>query len=196
MTKNSLVASAAALLLVVAEPAPARAEEAAPPAAAAPAPKPWGVELELVQPFIPEVHIFSAKASRTLWGEPGGLRGEALVGVFLRPDVAHDVVETIDEYTAIVGYRQYLWRGLHAEALTYVGWARGTKNKKNGQDYSDVAWLAEASAGYRFTLVEGSSLALHLTPQVGYLAGVYTNIGPRDTPDRFVTGKLLVGAQF
>lgn len=28
------------------------------------------------------------------------------------------------------------------------------------------------------------------------LVGVYTSIGPRDTPDRFVTGKLLVGVQF
>jgi hypothetical protein len=177
----------------------ARAQEAAPSNPRPPAPavkKPWGAELELVQPFIPEVGIFTAKGTRTLWGSDGGLKGDAIVGVFLRPGVDHNVVDEIDEYAAILGYRQYFWRGLHAEALTYLGWARGTRNKKDGKNYEDFAWLAEVSAGYRFTIVDGSSLSLYVTPQVGYLQGVYTNIGPRDTPDRFLTAKLLLGAQF
>jgi len=138
----------------------------------------------------------SLKATRSLWGAEGGARGEAVVGAYARPDVKHNVVDTIDEYLAIVGYRQYLWRGLHAEALSYVGWARGTRNKIDGKNYSDAVWLAEASAGYRFPVTSAGPLALYVTPQVGYLVGVHTNIGPRDTPDRFITGKLLVGARF
>jgi len=64
-------------------------------------------------------------------------------------------------------------------------------NSINGRDYCDFAWLPELSAGYLQDLGP-----LFVAVQGGYLVGVYTNIGPRKDPDRFVTGKVLVGVAF
>jgi hypothetical protein len=186
-----------------ADAADAAAAEPALSSTAPPAPSRWGVEAELVQPFIPEVHILSARVTRTLWGAPGGPRGDLSLGVYARPRVAHNIVETIDEYLVSVGYRQYLWRGLHVEAAALAGWAWGENNKIDGMDYSNPVLLVEGLAGYRVDLrapVDSAGrpqLGFYVTPQVGGLAGVITDIGPRGgKSDLFVVGKLLAGVSF
>lgn len=170
---------------------------------ATPSPARWGIEAELVQPFIPEVHILTARASRTLWGGAGAPRGDLLLGLYARPRVAHDIVETIDEYLVSVGYRQYLWRGLHVEASALAGWAWGENNKIDGMDYANPVLLAEGLVGYRLDVrapIDAAGrrqLGLYVTPQFGGLAGVVTDIGPRGgKSDLFVVGKLLAGVSF
>ena len=112
-----------------------------------------------------------------------------MLGVYVRPHVDHDIVEKIDEYLLSLGYRQYLWRGLHLEAAVLAGWSWGTRNKINGMDYSSPSVLAEGLAGYRIDL-----RWFYLAAQVGTLAGIVTDIGPRGgKSDVFVEGKLLVG---
>ncbi len=66
----------------------------------------FAADIELIQPFIPTVHIIRPKFTWTMWGESGALRGDLILGLYIRPHVPHDVVETIDEYMGIVGYRQ------------------------------------------------------------------------------------------
>jgi hypothetical protein len=167
----------------------------------------WGVEAELVQPFIPSVHIISARGTRTVWGDPGGLRGDVMLGLYARPAVAHDIVERIDEYLVSAGYRQYFVRGLHVESAVLAGWAVGTKNLIDGQDYSHPAVLMEALVGYRFGFLEPGGffsdaaepggIGFYASPQFGFIAGLSTDIGPRGgQPDFFIQGKLLVGVSF
>ena len=79
------------------------------------APPKWGVEADLLVPFVPTAHIITIRASRTIVGYGTDKPGDLIVGVYLRPNVKHDVVEEIDEYLFTVGYRQYLWKGLHLE---------------------------------------------------------------------------------
>lgn len=76
----------------------------------------WGAELDLVQPFVPEVNIFTAKVTRTVWGQHPGKRGDIMLGAFVRPNIEHDVVERISEHLVSLGYRHYLYKGLHLEA--------------------------------------------------------------------------------
>lgn len=90
------------------------------------APK-WGIETELVQPFIPNVGIYRLQVTRTITSPNQTNRGDLLIGVYVRSRVKHDIVEKIDKYMLIVGYRQYVWRGLHLEAKTNIGFAGGTK---------------------------------------------------------------------
>jgi hypothetical protein len=176
----------AAALFAAAAPA---AAEPDPRAAAAPAARPWGVEADLIGPWIPQVHILSARVTRALWGTAGTPRGAAMLGVYVRPRVGHDVVETIDEYLLAIGYRQYLWGGLHVEAAVLAGWSWGTRNRIDGMDYTSPSVLAEGLAGYRLELRR-----FYVTPQVGALAGLVTDLGPRGgKSDVFVEGKLLVG---
>jgi len=191
-----------AALIVLSLTGSARAEDAATEGAPKKVAGTWGIETDLVWPFIPEVHVLTLKGTRTLWGTPGGLRGDGVVGAYARPNVKHDVVDTIDEYLATAGYRQYFVRGLHAEVLMHAGWAGGTKNKIDGKDYSDFAWLLESNVGYRVGFFEAGGIGapgrvgFYLTPQLGFVSGLYTNIGPRESSDFFVTGKLLAGVSF
>lgn len=181
----------------------AHAETPAVAQAATPAPHAWALETELVQPFIPTVGIIRLRGARTLWGTPGGLRGDLLVGAYLRPGIAHEIVDRINEYLLTVGYRQYVWRGAHVEVELDAGWAWGT-NRIDGKLYSNPSLLLNVNAGYRFGFFEpggffdnGSAVGFFVTPQVGFLQGLATNIGPRGgRPDTFLTAGLLVGLSF
>lgn len=160
----------------------------------------WGLETELVQPFVPGVHIGRVRVSRTLWGAPSGPRGELLAGVYLRPDVEHDIVETIDEYLVSLGYRQTFVRGLHADLALEAGWVWGHQNLIDGEDYSTPVLLLDANLGYRVDLLsrgagtDARRYGIYVIPQLGVLAGLVTDIGPRGgKADVFLQGKLLVG---
>lgn len=159
--------------------------------------KPWGAELDVVQPFYPTVHILRPKVTRTLWGAPGEARGDLIAGVYLRPHIAHDVLYTIDEYLAVVGYRQYVWRGLHVEGMLDSGVAWGT-NRLDQRDYFTPSVFVDLNAGYRFTLFDTDAVAPYVAVQGGVLlsAGV-ADIGPRNgKPDNFPQAMLLVGTAF
>ncbi len=165
----------------------------------------WGAEIDLVQPFIPTVHIIKPKLTWTSWGESGGLRGDLLAIAYIRPHVPHDVVETIDEYMLGLGYRQYFWRGLHLEALIEAGVAWGT-NKFDGKDYTTATLFGEVNIGYRFGFFEpggdsydgGQQLGFYIAPQFGTIFSLgVADIGPRDgKPDWFLQGNLLAGMSF
>ncbi|MEZ4224774.1 MAG: hypothetical protein R3B13_27730 [Polyangiaceae bacterium] len=166
---------------------------------------PWGAEVDLVQPFIPTVHIIKPKVTRTVWGGLGSAHGDVVAVVYVRPHIPHDVVETIDEYMLGVGYRQYLWGGLHLEALVEGGVAWG-RNKVDGRDYTTPTLFGEVNVGYRLGFSEPGgfgfegheSLGFFVAPQLGTLFSLgVADIGPRDgKPDWFLQGNLLVGTSF
>lgn len=164
--------------------------------AQAPAPL-WGLETELVQPFIPNVGIYRVQATRTLTAPTRAHRGDLLVGAYIRPNIKHDVVEKINEYMVMVGYRQYVWRGLHLEAKSNAGYAWGTKNLVDGKDYNNPTWFWEANAGYQLALKGQGRAGLYLAPQFGVISSLVADIGPRNgKSDTFLQGNLLVGFQF
>ncbi|MFN9703196.1 MAG: hypothetical protein ACK595_00045 [Planctomycetota bacterium] len=159
----------------------------------------YGIETELLQPFIPEVGVITIKATQTLWGDPGASHGDAMLGVFLRPSVSHDVVDTIDEYMASVGYRHYFGKGLHAEVQYLAGYVWGRDNLVDGKDYEGFVQFVEANVGYRFDFNPGSKRGFYVIPQFGYIQGLNEEliIGPRNgKDDTFWQGKLLVGYRF
>ncbi len=72
----------------------------------------WGIETELVQPFIPTIHIIRFQATRTLYSSETK-HGDLFIGAWIRPNVKHDVVEKINEYMAMI------WLStIHLERLT------------------------------------------------------------------------------
>jgi hypothetical protein len=184
---------------LAASASPSLAAESDLHASPAPAEIRWGAEVDVVQPFLPTIHIIRPRVTRTLWGEADGARGDLLVGVLIRPHIAHDIVETIDEYMLSVGYRQYLWRGFHVESQLNAGAAWG-RNKFDGKDYTTPTLFAEVNTGYRFDVLDlgdGGS-ELYIAPQFGtfFSLGI-SDIGPRNgKPDWFLTGALQTGATF
>jgi hypothetical protein len=164
-------------------------------------PKKWGLETELIQPFLPEVGIIRLTATRTVTAEKSKMKGDLLFGMYIRPNVKHDVVEKINEYMVVVGYRQYFWKGLHLEAKANVGYAWGTKNLIDGKDYETSTVFWESNLGYKFNLTNKTKSSLYLIPQFGVLGNAKgentVNIGPRGgKPDTFIQGSLIVGINF
>ncbi len=164
-------------------------------------PKKWGIEAELVQPFLPTVNILRIQATRTLTKPESKMKGDLLFGMYIRPNVKHDVVEKINEYMVILGYRQYFWKGLHLEGKANVGYAWGTKNLIDGKDYETSTIFWESNLGYKFNLTNKAKSSLYLLPQFGVIGNAKgentVNIGPRGgKPDTFIQGSLIVGVNF
>jgi hypothetical protein len=164
-------------------------------------PKKWGLETELIQPFLPEVGIIRLTATRTLTSENSKMKGDLLFGMYIRPNVKHDVVEKINEYMLVLGYRQYFWKGLHLEGKVNVGYAWGTKNLIDGKDYETSTIFWESNLGYKFNLTNKTKTSLYLIPQFGVIGNAKgentVNIGPRGgKPDTFIQGSLMVGINF
>lgn len=163
--------------------------------------KKWGLETEFIQPFLPEVGIIRLTATRTITSEKSKLKGDLLMGMYIRPNVKHDVVEKINEYMAVLGYRQYFWKGLHLEAKANVGYAWGTKNLIDGKDYETSTIFWESNLGYKLNLFNKSKSSIYVIPQFGVIGNAKgentVNIGPRGgKPDTFIQGSLNVGINF
>jgi hypothetical protein len=163
--------------------------------------KKWGIETELIQPFLPNVGIIRFTATRTITSRQSKMKGDLLFGMYLRPNVKHDVVEKINEYMAIVGYRQYFWKGLHLEARANIGYAWGTKNLFDGKDYETSTIFWESNLGYKFQLTNKANSSLYVIPQFGVLGNAKgnntVNIGPRNgKADTFIQGGLVIGINF
>jgi hypothetical protein len=157
----------------------------------------WGLETELIQPFLPEVGIIRLQATKTITSSLKKNKGDLLLGAYIRPNVKHDIVEKINEYLLMVGYRQYFWKGLHAEAKSNIGYAWGTKNKIDGKDYNNFSWFWEANAGYKFDFAKKQRSNLYVIPQFGILSSISSNIGPRGgKSDTFIQGNVLFGFNF
>jgi hypothetical protein len=164
-------------------------------------PKKWGIETELVQPFLPTINIIRIQATRTLTPLDSKMKGDLLFGMYIRPNVKHDVVEKINEYMVILGYRQYLWKGLHLEAKANIGYAWGTKNLIDGKNYETSTIFWESNLGYKFNLTNKTKSSLYVIPQFGVIGNAKgentVNIGPRGgKPDTFIQGGLIFGINF
>lgn len=160
-------------------------------------PKKWGIETELIQPLLPNVGIVRLQATYTVTAPEAKYKGDFVFGMYIRPNVKHDIVEKINEYMLITGYRQYFWKGLHAEAKSNLGYAWGTRNLIDGKDYNNLSWFWEANAGYKFDFAKKQKTNLYAIAQFGILSKISADIGPRGgKSDTFLQGNLVVGINF
>ena len=164
-------------------------------------PKKWGIETELIQPFLPNVGIIRLTATRTISFAKSKMKGDLLLGMYIRPNVKHDVVEKINEYMLVLGYRQYFWKGMHLEGKTNVGYSWGTRNLIDGKDYETSTVFWESNLGYKFNVTNKTKTSFYLIPQFGVLGNAKgnntINIGPRGgKSDTFVQGSLVFGVNF
>ena len=164
-------------------------------------PKKWGIETELIQPFLPNVSIIRLTATRTISSARSKMKGDLLLGMYIRPNVKHDVVEKINEYMLVLGYRRYFWKGLHLEGKANVGYAWGTRNLIDSKDYETSTVFWESNLGYKFNVTNKTKTSFYLIPQFGILGNAKgnntINIGPRGgKSDTFIQGSLVFGVNF
>jgi hypothetical protein len=163
--------------------------------------KKWGIETELVQPLLPNVGIIRIQATRTLTSPAKKNKGDLIFGAYLRPNVKHDVVEKINEYMLILGYRQYFWKGLHLEAKMNSGYAWGTRNLIDGKDYETSTFFYESNLGYKLDFAKKKNSNFYAIAQFGVIGNAKgnntVNIGPRGgKADVFPQGNLIIGVNF
>lgn len=159
--------------------------------------KNWGLEVNVVWPFVPGVEIYTAKATNTVW-QNNTAQGDITFGVLIRPGTNNDEnAERFSEFGLNLGYRHYFWKGFHAELALYPSLARETNNFADGKDYQGFALTTELYTGYRFTLYSGSAYSWYLMPQAGVGYNPISNLGPStEVNSPFPTLNLQVGVRF
>lgn len=99
-------------------------------------------------------------------------------------------------YSPIVGYRRYLWKGLHLEDLLLPGLASYNDTSVHKKNLSFEVWN-EVHMGYRFEL-KLSEISLFITPQVLLGFNLYRGNQPAsfkeidDKPENFIPNKLYI----
>lgn len=169
--------------------------------------RPWGVEFNVIWPFVPGVGIYTAKGTRTLWSREDQT-GEVTFGLLIRPGVDDDEnADLFREYGVNLGYRHYFWRKAHLELALYPSWAIEERNYRDGEDHQGFALTTEVYAGYRIDVgtrdhhwseeSDRSGPVWYVMPQSGVGYTVFSDLGPPTVENSvFWTLNLQVGARF
>jgi hypothetical protein len=157
----------------------------------------WGVEFNVVWPFVPGVEIYTGKATRTVW-ESRNSHGDLTFGFLLRPGTSEDEnAEEFSEYGVNIGYRHYFFKGFHAELALYPSFARETNNNIDSRDYDGFAMTTEFYTGAKIDVIKKTSYSFYVMPQAGIGYNVISNLGPETEGNApFPTLNLQLGLSF
>lgn len=127
----------------------------------------FGLETDILWPVFPgatRTHL-----TVTLWRN-GHLRGDAYGGINVDFPQDRDTEGRFADYSVASGYRQYLWKGLHAEFSQTTGVGVLRDHVTTGRTYRSFDWLVSGYVGYRFDLPRRR---LYLLPQFGVARVLY-----------------------
>jgi hypothetical protein len=154
-----------------------------------------GVETSALWPFFPG-YLFQVRATVPV---AFGGRGQLLLGA--QGHIPHTRTEE-GEFSTIaahLGFRAYLWKGLHVDAMTNVGVGRLRGSVVDGKDYDSFDVELLAVAGWRFEI--GSVYALVQPLGIGavvYRSNPWAIVGQgrRTTEPPIFVGNVVLGWQF
>jgi hypothetical protein len=97
-----------------------------------------------------------------------------------------------------VAYRQYFWRGLHAESVINLGLGSNRENKIDNQDYDAFVIFTQNFIGYKLDLIKGDKYTFFIIGQGGFgYVSLNTNQWPRkDETSIYGLGDLKIGINF
>jgi hypothetical protein len=127
----------------------------------------YGLESDILWPFFPG-------ATRThftikLW-QKDHLRGDIYAGVNIDFPRDRDTEGRFADYSIASGYRQYFWKGLHAEFSQTTGLGILQNHVTTGKTYNSFDWLVTGYMGYKF---EFAQKKIYVLPQFGVAGVVY-----------------------
>jgi hypothetical protein len=154
-----------------------------------------GVETSLLWPFFPG-SLFQLRAVLPVAFEG---RGQLLLGA--QGHVPHTRSEEgrFSTLAAHLGFRTYLWKGLHVDAMTNLGVGRLRGSVVDGKDYDSFDAELLACAGWRFEAGPVYALVQPLgMGAVVYRSNPWTIVGEgrRTTEPPIFVGNVLLGTQF
>jgi hypothetical protein len=122
-----------------------------------------GIELNVAWPFL---GISEARFVIPVF-DTGTQRGAVIAGVHIDyQQRGREDMGLFRNHAAKVGYRHYVWRGLHVEAAFNIGWVHVTNNPVDSMDYDELGLSAWLHVGYEWAL--GSSYYVNVRPTLGY----------------------------
>jgi hypothetical protein len=154
-----------------------------------------GVETTLLWPFFPG-YLLQVRAAVPI---AFGGRGQLLLGA--QGHIPHDRAEEgrFSSLSAHIGFRTYLWKGLHLDVMSNLGIGRLDGSVVDGQDYSSFDLELLANVGWRFEVGPVYALVQPLgLGAVVYRSNPWAIVGEgRKTsePPIFI-GNVLLGFQF
>lgn len=105
-----------------------------------------GVETSLLWPFIPG-SLFQVRAAIPIAFEG---RGQLLLGAQAHAPHTRSEEGRFSSLAAHLGFRAYLWKGLHVDAMTNLGGGRLQGSVVDGKDYDSFDAELLTCAGWRF----------------------------------------------
>jgi len=154
-----------------------------------------GVETSVLWPFFPG-YLLQARATLPL---AFAGRGQLLLGAQGHIPHARSAEGRFSSLAAHIGFRAYLWKGLHVDVMSNLGIGRLEGSVVDGKDYSSFDLELLANIGWRFEV--GPVYAL--VQPLGLGAVVYRSHpwaivgeGRKTTEPPIFIGNVLLGAQF
>ncbi len=136
------------------------------------APKRWGAELNLLWPIFPG-NIYKGQLTYETWRK-NDLAGDAYVGFHIRPFEYRETEGDFANYALTFGYRQFFWKGLHAEVYQAFGPGYNRNNVIDGKDYSSWDYEVGLLAGYRWEFLRKEKRDKYrVSPYISTQHGIY-----------------------
>lgn len=134
--------------------------------------KKWGAEVNLLWPIFPG-NIYKGQLTYETW-RTNELAGDAYVGFHIRPFEFREDEGDFANYALTFGYRQFFWKGLHAEVYQAFGPGYNRNNVIDGKNYTSWDYEIGLLAGYRWEFLKKEKREkLKVSPYLSSQHGVY-----------------------
>lgn len=96
--------------------------------------------------------------------EKGNLKGNVYAGLNIDFPRLRETEGRFADYSIALGYRQYLWKGLHLEYSQTTGLGVIQNHVSTKKDYNSFDWLVSGYIGYKIELAKNK---FNILPQFG-----------------------------
>jgi hypothetical protein len=165
--------------------------------------KKWGAEINFLWPIFPG-NIYKGQVTYETWRK-NDLAGDVYVGFHIRPFEFREDEGEFSNYALTFGYRQFFWKGLHAEIYQAIGPGFNRNNVIDGKDYNSWDYEVGLLLGYRLELFrkekrDKMKFSPYLSTQQGfYYLAAQSNPHPIrnfEGEQPFYVGTLNLGVRF
>jgi len=135
-------------------------------------PKKWGAEINVLWPIYPG-NIYKGQVTYETWRK-NHFAGDVYVGFHIRPFEYRETEGDFSNYALTFGYRQFIWKGLHAELYQAFGPGFNRNNIVDGKDYTSWDYEIGLLAGYRWEFLKKDKRdQMKVSPYISTQHGFY-----------------------